>query len=122
MDVICLEDLDAFGAEMDDPIAELEQDLYHGLLETRGSNLDDPNRGLGLEDALSGPLDPQLLAEAIEAHCTRDDRVDSVTVSMTQLSPGGGNAGDSYAIQINIQPEGSIALTMSPFRIVRRIT
>ena len=48
-DLLCLDDLDLFATEIDDPIGELEQDLYHRLIELPGTNPDDVNRGLGLE-------------------------------------------------------------------------
>ncbi len=40
MDVVCFEDLDEFGRDLDDPVEELEQDIVHMLFESFGSNAD----------------------------------------------------------------------------------
>lgn len=98
VDALCLDDLDANGRELDSPLDELWQDLYHRLLEAPGSNIDDPDRGVGLEDLLSAGFDPsagapsQLIAQRIRTDVLKDARVrdvqafftwDGVTVSGT---------------------------------------
>jgi hypothetical protein len=106
VDVICFDDLDEFGGELDDPLEELGQDLYHRLIEPPGSNLDDPDRGLGLEERLSGPIKPSLKAE-IEAELRKDDRVQAVQASITQT------AADEYAVDIQVEAnEGVLGIKL----------
>lgn len=94
-DVLCFEDLDQFGTDIDDPIAELEQDVFHILIETPGSNIDDPDRGLGLEDALSGEYDPKHPA-LIAAGLEKDPRIDAARCVITPREGG------EYEIDISI--------------------
>ncbi len=102
-DFICLDDMDPMAGELDDPVAELEQDLYHRLITPPGRNIDDPAFGLGLEDMLSGFVDNSL-ASRIEAEFKKDDRVDSVDVAITQTAVG------VFRIDIEIQPTGALLL------------
>jgi hypothetical protein len=102
MDLIWLDDMDPFGRELDDPLEELKQDVYHRLLELPGSNLDDPERGFGLEDALSGRVDTRLAAR-IEAELSKDDDIDTSRVTMTELERG------SYRIEIEVAVSDRIA-------------
>jgi phage baseplate assembly protein W len=95
-DLRCFDDLDAFGAETSDALEELEQDLYHRLIEPRGSNLDDPDRGLGIEDMLSGEVDPGL-KQRIEAELRKDERVTAVSASITEIATG------SFRIEVHIE-------------------
>lgn len=101
VDALCWDDLDAFGTELDDPLAEILQDAYHRLIETRGSNLDDPNRGYGLADKLSGGGLPGVVTETIrhgiEMELGNDDRVHSVSALVLETSPG------EYRISIAIE-------------------
>lgn len=93
----CYEDLDSFGAETTDELEDLAQDLYHRLIEERGSNIDDPDRGLGIEDLLSGVLDPSL-KYLVEHELRRDVRVEAVEATLTEGSTVG-----SYRIDIKVQ-------------------
>lgn len=102
MDVLCLEDLNEFGEETTDPLEILRQDVYHTLLERRGSNLDDLDRGLGLEDRLSGPIDPVALKADIENQLSLDDRVNAVQAKVTRLEEG------SYRIAIDIETNDGV--------------
>jgi len=106
VDVVCFDDLDLQGAEMDDPVAELEQDCYHRLIEMPGSNPDDVTRGLGLVSFLSGPIDDSLGGK-IDAELRKDDRVEGTAVTITETGPG------EYKIEIEIEPEGSIVIQAS---------
>ena len=99
MDLVCFDDLDHFAAETTTAMEELAQDLYHRLIEQPGSNIDDPDRGLGIEDMLSGPVDPQL-THRIEAELRKDDRVDAVKATVTEL-------GDDGAFRIEIEVEAN---------------
>ncbi len=109
MDLVAFDDLSSFGLETTSALQELEQDLYHRLVETPGSNLDDPNRGLGIDDALSGALD-RTLGARVEAEFRKDPRVDDVQARVTQLTSGG-NQGGSFRLDIDIVA-GAAALNM----------
>lgn len=74
MDVLCYDDLDIFGRDLNDPLAELEQDVVHMLLEAIGSNADATDRSIGMDDALSGAKDPGL-KHRIEQKLTDDPRI-----------------------------------------------
>lgn len=88
MDVLCYEDLDEFGRDLDDPLSELEQDIVHTVLESFGSNPDATERSIALEDALNGPVDPTL-RHRIEAKLNEDPRIDAVRAEMTALGTSG---------------------------------
>jgi hypothetical protein len=100
MDLVAFDDLSSFALETTTPIQELEQDLFHRLIETPGSNLDDPNRGLGIEAALSGAIDRGLGAR-IEAEFRKDERVYDVRAVVTEITSGG-NVGAAFRIDIDI--------------------
>jgi hypothetical protein len=82
VDGLAFDDLDLYGREMNDPLAELEQDVVHLLLESFGSNPDAPRRGAGLLDALSGAYDAGLRSR-IEGKLTDDARIDAAKVTLT---------------------------------------
>jgi len=92
VDALCWDDVDLFGAELDDPLEELLQDLYHRLLEAPGSNIDDKARGYGLQGKLSGGVPASkvadLISNGIEAEFRKDERVTGVAVSVTSPSTG----------------------------------
>jgi phage baseplate assembly protein W len=114
----CYDDLDQFGAETVDELEDLAQDLYHRLIEPRGSNLDDPDRGLGIEDALNGPLDPAL-KQRIEAELRKDVRVTAVAAAITEIETG------SFRIEIEVEAnekELKLVLESDASGSVRRVT
>jgi hypothetical protein len=100
MDALCYDDLDAFGRELDDPLEELRQDLYHRIIEDPGSNIDDPARGFGLEGWLSRGLPRGTIVAALrhglEAELLKDDRVAKVSANVTETAP------DEYLIEIEV--------------------
>lgn len=106
MDLVAFDDLNSFGLETTSPIQELEQDLYHRLIERPGANLDDPDRGLGVEDALSGAID-RTLGARIEAEFRKDERVADVRATVTQVTSGS-NAGASFRIDIDITADAGV--------------
>lgn len=101
MDVVCYEDLDEFGEDLDDPIAELTQDIIHTLLEDFGTNPDAPNRSIGLEAALSGASDPSL-KHRIEVRLADDPRIIAVDADFTQVENG---ASDAITLTLRIQAD-----------------
>lgn len=106
VDALAFDDLDEFGRELDDPIAELEQDIVHMLFESYGSNPDAPQRSIGLEDALSGPIDTGLKYQ-IESKLTNDLRIVGAQATLTKLD--GGTVRIDLQIQAN-ESELGIAL------------
>lgn len=87
-DLLCLDDVDLYATELDDPIAELEQDLYHRLLEDPGENLDDPDRGCGLRQSLNGPIVVSELQKRVENDFKKDERVDDAKATVEDLGTG----------------------------------
>jgi hypothetical protein len=87
LDVLCFNDLDIFATEITDPLEQLGQDNYHRLIEAPGSNPDDLNRGFGIEERLSGVLDPAI-GPGIEAELRKDTRNATVTAQVTSTGPG----------------------------------
>lgn len=71
-DLLCLDDLDALAREVDARTAYI-QDMYHRLIERPGSNLDDPDRGLGVTGWLSEEYNEGWAAQ-VAAECKKDDR------------------------------------------------
>lgn len=111
VDALCLDDLDLFGGEIDDPLEELAQDLYHRIIEAPGSNLDDPARGFGIEGRLSGAGRAGTLTTSIqhglEAELRKDDRVHDAKATITTPAPG------EYRIDIQIvADEGALGITL----------
>lgn len=100
-ELILLEDMDLYALETTDPLVQIEQDIIHRLIETPGSNPDDPSRGLGLEDQLSGPFDPQL-ARRCETECRKDQRLTSVKVEITQTDSV------SFRIDLELEVDGAV--------------
>lgn len=116
MDVLCYEDLDEFGRDLDDPLAELEQDVVHMLLEAYGSNPDAPERSIGLEDALNGPTDPSL-SHRIEAKLTDDPRINAARAVIT----ANGRSGQRIALTIQVnETELGITLVRDALGNIRR--
>lgn len=109
MDLLCTDDVDEFGTEIDDPLQELEQDVFHMLLETYGSNPDAPSRGVGVQAALSGPLTIHRSRE-IESRLTVDDRITAARATITPLEAVGEYRLD-LLLQVNEQELGLTFVT-----------
>ncbi len=111
MDALCLDDLDLFGGELDDPLEELAQDLYHRVIEAPGSNVDDPARGYGLEGRLSSSGKSTKLQTSIqhgiEAELRKDGRVLEVRALVTSDAVG------EYRVRIEIvADEGALGIVL----------
>jgi hypothetical protein len=111
VDALCLDDLDANGGELDDPLAELYQDLYHRLIEAPGSNLDDPSRGYGIEGRLSAAgrkdaVGPSI-KHGIESELCKDVRVHNARATVTSPADG------EYRVEIEIvADEGLLGIVL----------
>lgn len=106
MDLLCWDDVDEFGTEIDDPLLELQQDVFHMLLESFGSNPDAPSRGVGVQRRLSGPISINTSRE-IESRLKEDTRIAAARCSITPLDTVG-----EYRIDLLLQvDEQEIALT-----------
>ncbi len=107
VEALCLDDLDRFGTELDDPLEELYQDLYHRLIEAPGSNLDDPARGYGIEGRLSGVASGPSIKHGIEAEMDKSPSVRSARAVVTETAKG------EYRIEIAIvADEGDLNITL----------
>jgi hypothetical protein len=105
MDVLCTDDLDEFGRDIDDPLAELDQDVLHMLLESFGSNPDALSRGVSLRAALSGPVTVDLRRQ-IETRLTTDARISAARATLTEIEAS------SYRIDLVLQlDEEEIGMT-----------
>lgn len=84
-DLVCMQDLDPNASETTSDLQNLIQDVYHVLFELLGSNPDDPDRGVGIDQYLSGTLDDlQKATRIIEAQLGEDDRIDTISANITQ--------------------------------------
>lgn len=117
-DLRCLEDLDLYGAECTSALEELVQDLFHRLLERPGENLDDPDRGLGLGDLLSGPVDANKLSALIKRELQKDTRVTSADVTVTEVQNGNGPSTVTIAIVVTVDTD-ALNLEGYAFNVVR---
>jgi hypothetical protein len=93
VDVVCYDDLDEFGRDLDDPVTELEQDIVHMLLESYRTNIDAFERSIGLGDALSGAANAGL-KHTVETKLCDDPRIDAAQATFTQV--------DSQTIRIDL--------------------
>ncbi len=102
-DVVCTLDVDPMAAETQSDLETLEQDVFHILIETLGSNPDDPNRGVGVEELLSGKLDDvQKLTGRCEQQLLEDDRIDACKATLTPQSDW------SFILHIEIGVDGTV--------------
>ena len=102
-DAVCVLDLDAYGTETTSDLQTLVQDVYHILIETPGSNIDAPTRGVGVKQYLSGPrASLTALANKIDTELLEDDRIDTCSSSVSQDSTG------AYVLKIQIGVAGSV--------------
>ncbi len=88
-DLVCENDLDPFGRETTSDLQTLIQDVYHLLKEWPGSNPDDPDRGIGVDQYLSGTAnDLGKMCSLIEAQLSEDDRIDSAKTTLDLNADG----------------------------------
>ena len=92
------DDLDPACVDTSDESEMLEQDCYHVIVEDLGSNLQDENSGLGVENALSGQFDPGLAALA-EQQLSADERVAGVEATITDDGAG------TVTLDVAVQPD-----------------
>jgi hypothetical protein len=102
-DAVWFDDMDPNGSETTSDLQSLTQDCYHVLLETLGSNLDDPTRGIGVENALSASSTVLLaMPSQVDAQLLRDDRVQSSTTTLSQTGSL------SWSMQTKVVPVGAV--------------
>lgn len=89
-ELVALDDLDLFAGEVASDLEALKQDVYHLLIEAPGSNPDDVDRGVGIDDMLSSPTTKLTsIPQIIEAQLQRDERIDAARARVVQIQPGG---------------------------------
>ncbi len=97
-DWVGVDDLDPLGVETSSEAQNLSQDCYHWLLTRPGGNLDNEDRGVGVESYLGGTLESlNSLPGVIEADFLKDPRVQGC-VATIQPQPNGG-----YLISVQLQ-------------------
>lgn len=83
-DLVDVDDLDPLAAETTSDLQALTQDVLHLLEELPGSNLDDPNRGIGIMLYLSGTSQNlSTLPALIETQLNADSRISGAAVTIT---------------------------------------
>ncbi len=104
-DLLCNPDVSPLGIETTSDLQNLIQDVKHILEEDTGSNLDDPLRGVGINNWLSGTsVNLASLTTLIIAQLKDDPRITSVDCSIS-----GPLAGIfPYIINVNINVSGSV--------------
>lgn len=101
------DDLDSFAAEVASDYEALTQDVYHMLIENPGENLDDPQRGIGVPQMLSGnAANLATICARIDSQLVRDPRIDASKSTLTPLVDGNGNA--SYFLEVQIAVNGAV--------------
>ncbi len=108
-DLVCTDDLDPFASETSSDLQTLEQDVLHVLDEAMGSNPDDPERGVGIYNIIGGTVDQlQQMAATIDTQLEKDDRIDSSTTTIADVSTTDEQAGAYYLISIALIVDGSV--------------
>jgi hypothetical protein len=103
-DLVCLDDIDPSASETTSDLQNLLQDIYHVLIELPGSNPDDPTRGVGIDQYLSGTLTQlQTLPGVIDEQLTADPRITGCASSVQQTS-----GPFAFTITINVEVSGSV--------------
>lgn len=93
-------DLNEFGLDTTSALDELEQDVVHRISEPYGSNPDDRDRGVGVDEFLSGTPDLNGLDRAIAIDLKKDASIDSVSNVITSQTSD--QTGVSYSIDTTI--------------------
>lgn len=90
VDLDCLDDLTEGMREIAGA-AVVAQDCYRRLITPRGQLLDEPDYGFDLAELLSRWMTPEQVAAIpglVRAELSKDERIDSVTVSAVATSEG----------------------------------
>jgi hypothetical protein len=102
-DLVCVLDLDPNGNETTSDLQSLEQDVLHILIELFASNPDDPDRGVGIDQYLSGTQDDlSRVPRIIENQLDQDDRIDGVSANLVQQADG------LFVLSIVLQVDGTV--------------
>jgi hypothetical protein len=111
-DAVWMDDIDPNGSETTSDLQSLVQDCYHVLWETLGANLDDPTRGIGVENALSNSAQDILaMPSNVDRQIELDDRVAKSVTTVAQTGPV------NWSMTSTVYPVGSvlpITFTYSP--------
>jgi phage baseplate assembly protein W len=100
------DDMDPGAADTASDLESLEQDCLHVIMQTRGSNLADPDSGCGASTLLNGTVDQlAALCTLIDAQLPEDPRV---TASQSTLTTGG----DGSPLLTTIVQVGAQVLTL----------
>jgi hypothetical protein len=120
-DLVCVDDLDLFASETLSDLENLEQDVYHLLIESLGSNPDDPTRGIGIEDLLSSSdVQVNAMAFSIDTQLRDDDRIHESHTTVTETKNENGPS--SFDIDIQIEVDSGVVGLKFAFDAVRGLT
>lgn len=116
-DLVLDDDLDPFAAETTSDLQNLIQDVTHILQEDLGSNADDPLRGVGINNYLSGTqTNFASISGVIETQLNSDDRISACTATIVQ------NSDSTFTIFINIQVAGDVIPLQYGWSLVNGLT
>lgn len=102
-DLVCFDDVDPLASETSSDMQNLAQDVYHIILEGLGTNIDDPTRGVGVQNYLSGTQAQfSAVTSIIEAQLREDPRIDGVQCTLTD------NGNNTFNIDTQIAVAQSI--------------
>jgi hypothetical protein len=102
-ELVCVDDVDQFGREVTSDLEALVQDVYHMMIEDPGSNLDLPDRGIGIYSLLSGTTsNMRTIVNRIDQQLPLDDRIDASSTTVTQNPDG------SYSINVQLDVDGTV--------------
>jgi hypothetical protein len=113
-ELLWLDDLDPGARETASDLDSLEQDVLHIISEELGSNLDDPNRGVGAVGYLGGTAQMlQQLGPILDAQLADDPRITNSHTTTLQQSDGTWIirceilvSGEIVALQFKLGPDG----------------
>lgn len=97
------DDLDPSGAETSSDLESLEQDVMHVLEENLGSNLADPQKGVGVANYLSGTsVQFAQLPAIIDSQLAQVTRIDNSHTTIQQQPDG------SLLVLVNLTVAGAV--------------
>lgn len=121
-DLVYVTDADPMGRETTSEAQNLAQDCLHWLICLPAGNLDNEDRGVGVETYLSGTTDDAMrLPSAIEADFEKDSRIAGCSASVL-MQPDGTwlinvvvqpVAGAVFPLQFQYEQEGGLTLVNS---------
>jgi hypothetical protein len=112
-----LEDLDPTGAETASDLESLEQDVMHIIAQTLGSNVADPDKGIGAVNYLSGTSAALAqMPQVLDAQLSNVLRLSGSKTTLTQAADG------TWQVQVRCAVGGQVVnfnYALGPGGVVR---